>query len=115
MTFPPEAVNCRNRRPPVPVDYGGVGEALGPFPPGLNTEGLAPGRGLSVFDLRAPSARLQPVTERAPAVRIRDLHKRYGVLGVADASPWLSFLISIGLAAILFGWTVHQVGYRLKS
>lgn len=42
---------------------------------------------------------------------------RYGVLGVADASPWLSFLISIGLAAGLFGWTVHlfKVGYRLKS
>ena len=42
---------------------------------------------------------------------------RYGVLGVADASPWLSFLISVGLAAVLFGWTVHlfKVGYRLKS
>jgi ABC-2 type transport system permease protein len=42
---------------------------------------------------------------------------RYGVLGVADASPWLSFLISVGLAVVLFGWTVHlfKVGYRLKS
>jgi ABC-2 type transport system permease protein len=42
---------------------------------------------------------------------------RYGVLGVADASPWLSFLISVGLAVILFGWTVHlfKIGYRLKS
>jgi ABC-2 type transport system permease protein len=42
---------------------------------------------------------------------------RYGVLGVADASPWLSFLISVGLTVVLFGWTVHlfKVGYRLKS
>jgi ABC-2 type transport system permease protein len=46
---------------------------------------------------------------------VNGLH--YGVLGVADASPWLSFLISVGLAVILFGWTVHlfKIGYRLKS
>lgn len=42
---------------------------------------------------------------------------RYGVLGVADASPWGSFLLSATLAAGLFGWTVRlfRTGYRLKS
>ncbi|CAN5161045.1 ABC transporter permease [soil metagenome] len=42
---------------------------------------------------------------------------RYGVLGVADASPALSFVLSAGLAAALFLWTVHlfRTGYRLKS
>ena len=54
-----------NRRPPVPVDYGGVGEALGPFPPGLNTEGLAPGRGLSVFEGIFHSIHMLPDSWRA--------------------------------------------------
>lgn len=42
---------------------------------------------------------------------------RYGILGVADASPALSLVLSAGLAAALFGWTVHlfRTGYRLKS
>jgi len=42
---------------------------------------------------------------------------RYGVLGVADATPLGSFALSAGLAVALFGWTVHlfRVGYRLKA
>ncbi|MGH7566616.1 MAG: ABC transporter permease [Gemmatimonadota bacterium] len=42
---------------------------------------------------------------------------RYGVLGVADASPGWSLVLSSALAAGLFGWTVHlfRVGYKLKS
>jgi ABC-2 type transport system permease protein len=42
---------------------------------------------------------------------------RYGVLGVADASPGWSLALSAALAALLFAWTVHlfRVGYKLKS
>lgn len=42
---------------------------------------------------------------------------RYGVLGVADASPAWSLVLSSVLAAGLFAWTVHlfRVGYKLKS
>ncbi len=42
---------------------------------------------------------------------------RYGVLGVADASPVLSLGLSAALAFGLFGWTVYlfRIGYRLKS
>ena len=42
---------------------------------------------------------------------------RYGVLGVADASPALSLVLSTALAAGLFAWTVYlfRVGYKLKS
>ena len=42
---------------------------------------------------------------------------RYGVLGVADASPAWSLALSGVLAAALFAWTVHlfRVGYKLKS
>jgi len=42
---------------------------------------------------------------------------RYGVLGVADASPAWSLALSGALAAALFAWTVHlfRVGYKLKS
>ena len=42
---------------------------------------------------------------------------RYGVLGVADASPAWSLALSSVLAAALFAWTVHlfRVGYKLKS
>lgn len=42
---------------------------------------------------------------------------RYGVLGVADASPWASLALSAGLAIGLFAWTVYlfRIGYRLKS
>ncbi|HET6361205.1 MAG TPA: ABC transporter permease [Gemmatimonadota bacterium] len=42
---------------------------------------------------------------------------RYGVLGVADASPAWSLALSSVLAAGLFAWTVHlfRVGYKLKS
>ncbi|HET6637386.1 MAG TPA: ABC transporter permease [Gemmatimonadota bacterium] len=42
---------------------------------------------------------------------------RYGVLGVADASPAWSLALSSALAAALFAWTVHlfRVGYKLKS
>lgn len=42
---------------------------------------------------------------------------RYGVLGVADASPIASLALTSAMAAGLFAWTVHlfRVGYRLKS
>jgi ABC-2 type transport system permease protein len=42
---------------------------------------------------------------------------RYGVLGVADASPAFSLTLSLALAAGLFGLTVFlfRIGYRLKS
>lgn len=42
---------------------------------------------------------------------------RYGILGVADASPGLSIALSAGLAAALFGVTVQlfRIGYRLKA
>ncbi len=42
---------------------------------------------------------------------------RYGILGVADASPLGSFALSAGLAILLFGWTVwlFKIGYKLKS
>jgi ABC-2 type transport system permease protein len=42
---------------------------------------------------------------------------RYGVLGVADASPLGSLALSAALAVGLFVWTVHlfRVGYKLKS
>jgi len=42
---------------------------------------------------------------------------RYGVLGVADASPGWSLVLSSALAAGLFAWTVHlfRIGYKLKS
>lgn len=41
---------------------------------------------------------------------------RYGVLGVADASPLGSLALTAALAAALFAWTVHlfRTGYRLK-
>lgn len=42
---------------------------------------------------------------------------RYGVLGVADASPLGSLALCGALAAGLFAWTVHlfRIGYRLKA
>ncbi|MBW3660306.1 MAG: ABC transporter permease [Gemmatimonadetes bacterium] len=42
---------------------------------------------------------------------------RWGILGVADASPAGSFLLSAALAGILFAWTVRlfKVGYKLKA
>jgi ABC-2 type transport system permease protein len=42
---------------------------------------------------------------------------RYGVLGVSDASPAWSLVLSGALAAALFAWTVYlfRVGYKLKS
>ncbi|MDX1623687.1 MAG: ABC transporter permease [Gemmatimonadota bacterium] len=42
---------------------------------------------------------------------------RYGVLGVADASPLGSLALTALFAVSLFGWTVHlfRVGYRLKA
>lgn len=41
---------------------------------------------------------------------------RYGILGVADATPIGSFALSAGLAIGLFAWTVRlfKVGYKLK-
>jgi ABC-2 type transport system permease protein len=41
---------------------------------------------------------------------------RYGVLGVEDASPLFSLLLTAGLTAIAFAVTVHlfRIGYRLK-
>lgn len=42
---------------------------------------------------------------------------RYGVLGVADASPALSLLLTAGLAVAVFGLTVYlfRIGYGLKA
>lgn len=42
---------------------------------------------------------------------------RYGILGVADASPLWSFVLSATLATALFAWTVHlfKIGYKLKA
>jgi ABC-2 type transport system permease protein len=42
---------------------------------------------------------------------------RYGVLGVADASPGWSLALSVALTLGLFAWTVHlfRIGYKLKS
>ena len=42
---------------------------------------------------------------------------RYGVLGVADASPGWSLVLSVALAGALFAWTVYlfRIGYKLKS
>lgn len=42
---------------------------------------------------------------------------RYGVLGAADASPWVSLLFTSVLAVILYAGTVYlfKIGYRLKS
>ena len=59
-----------------------------------------------------------------PAALARHRHVLRLALGTtlslvtAEMLDWeLSFLISVGLAAVLFGWTVHlfKVGYRLKS
>lgn len=42
---------------------------------------------------------------------------RYGVLGVADASPVLSLLLTAGMAVAVFGLTVYlfRIGYGLKA
>lgn len=42
---------------------------------------------------------------------------RYGILGVADASPLGSLALTGSLAVGMFAWTVHlfRVGYKLKS
>ncbi len=41
---------------------------------------------------------------------------RFGVLGVADASPAASLALTAALAVALFAWTVHlfRTGYRVK-
>lgn len=42
---------------------------------------------------------------------------RYGVLGVADATPWGSLMLTAALAIASFGLTVYlfRIGYRLKA
>lgn len=52
-----------------------------------------------------------------PAVEIRNLRKRYAVMGVADSSPWWSLFISVVAAVLLtlIGATLFARGYRIKD